>query len=324
MEEQVLNFTEQFKWKPELLRGERLPENPSHFIVCGMGGSHLGARLLLRHNPALNISIHSDYGLPRESIERLRSALIVASSYSGETEEILDSTRSAVGAGLNVAVVTTGGALANYAEEHSLPLILIPKKGVEPRMAVGASMLALAQLMRDTELENKIRQAGENIDVQKYQTDGEALAKRLTGSIPLVYASTLNASLAYFWKIEFNETSKTPAFYNLFPEVCHNELSGFDVHEHTKELSSRMSAIFLKDSDDHPRIVKRMHIMQELLAERGLTTVNVELFGNNGLEKALNGTLSGVWTALALAREYGVPDAVTPLISEFKNKMLES
>ena len=85
-----------------------------------------------------------------------------------------------------------------------------------------------------------------------------------------------------------------------------------------------MSVIFLKDSDDHPRINKRMQIMQGLLTERGLTTVNVELFGNNGLEKAMNGTLSGVWTALALAREYGVPDAVTPLISEFKSKMKES
>lgn len=324
MEEQVMNFAEQFKWEPELLRGESLPEKSSHTIVCSMGGSHLGARLLLRHDPFLPISIHSDYGMPREPIERLRGALIVASSYSGETEETLDSARTALEAGLKVAVVTTGGALASFAEEHSLPLILMPKKSVEPRMAVGASMLALAQLMRDTELENKIRQAGENINVKKYQTDGEALAKHLTGSIPLIYSSTLNAPLAYFWKIAFNETSKVPAFYNLFPEICHNELSGFDIREHTRKLSSQMSVIFMKDSDDHPRISKRMHIMQELLTERGLATVNVELFGDNGLEKAFNGTLYGVWTALALAREYGAPDAVTPLISEFKSKMKES
>lgn len=322
MEEQILNFAEQFKWEPELLYPEHLPENPSHIIVCGMGGSHLGARLLLRHDPSLPISVHSDYGLPRESPERLRSALIIASSYSGETEETLDSARAAVEAGLKVAVVTTGGALTSFAEEHSLPLILISKKDSEPRMAVGAFMLALAHLMRDASLENEIRQTGANVDVRKGQSVGEALAKRLVGTIPLVYASTLNAPLAYFWKIALNETGKIPAFYNLFPEVCHNELSGFDINEHTRKLSSQMSVIFLKDGDDHPRINKRMQIMQGLLTERGLTTVNVELFGNNGLEKALNGTLSGIWTALALAREYGVPDAVTPLISEFKSKML--
>lgn len=324
MEEQILNFAEQFKWKPGLLRPERLPENPTHIIVCGMGGSALGARLLLRHDPSLPVSIHSDYGLPRESPERLRSALIIANSYSGETEETLDSTRSAVTAGLKVAVVTTGGALASFAEEHSLPLILVPKKKVEPRMAVGTFMLALARLMRDIGLENEIRLAGTHIDVKRGQTDGEALAKRLSGSIPLVYASTLNAPLAHFWKIAFNETGKVPAFYNLFPEVCHNELSGFDIREHTRKLSSQMSVIFLKDSDDHPRISKRMQVMQELLAERSLATADVDLFGNNGLEKALNGILAGVWTALSIAREYGVPDAITPLISEFKSKMKES
>ncbi|MEK7554078.1 MAG: SIS domain-containing protein [Patescibacteria group bacterium] len=323
MEEQILNFVEQFKWKPELLRAERLPEKFSHIIVCGMGGSHLGAQLLLRHDPALPISVHSDYGLPREPKERLRDALIVASSYSGETEETLDSARSAVEDGLSVAIVTTGGALANFAEEYSLPLILVPKKKVEPRMAVGAFMLALAHLMRDTKLENKIREIGANIDVQKGRADGEALAKRLVGSTPLVYASTLNAPIAYFWKIAFNETGKVPAFYNIFPEVCHNELSGFDIYERTRVLSSNMSVIFLKDGDDHARINKRMRIMQELLAERSLTTINVEVFGNNGLEKALNGTLSGAWTALALAKEYGTPDAITPLISEFKSKMKE-
>src|SRR3989344_5233103 len=263
MGEQILNFVEQFAWKPKLLRGERLPKNPTHIIVCGMGGSHLGARLLLRHDPTLPIFVHSDYGLPRESAERLRGALVVASSYSGETEETLDAALNAVEAGLSVAVITTGGALATFAEEHSLPLILVPKKGIEPRMAVGAFMLALARLMRDIELENNIREVGMNIDVRKGQTDGEALAKRLNGKIPLVYASALNAPLAYFWKIALNETAKVPAFYNLFPELCHNELSGFDIHEHTRALSSHMSVIFLRDTDDLPRINKRMKIMRE-------------------------------------------------------------
>ena len=156
-----------------------------------MGGSHLGARLLLRHNPMLNLSIHSDYGLPREPIERLHTALIVASSYSGETEETLDAAHRAVEAGLAVAVVTTGGALADFAREKSLPLILIPKGGIEPRMAVGASMLALARLMRNEALEKEIRETGMRIDVQRGQADGETLAGHLVGSIPIIYTLSL-------------------------------------------------------------------------------------------------------------------------------------
>lgn len=324
MEEQILRFTKQFSWEPELLRPERLPKNPSHIIVCGMGGSHLGARLLLRHDPTINLLIHSDYGLPRESPERLRTALIVASSYSGETEETIDAARTAVESGLSVAVITTGGNLADFAQEHSLPLIIVPKEGVEPRMAVGAFMLALARLMQNTDLEKEIRHVGTRIDVRGGQTNGEMIAQRLVGSIPIIYASTLNAPLAYFWKIALNETSKVPAFYNLFPEVCHNELSGFDSSEHMHLLSSNLHVLFLHDDNDHPRINKRIRIMQGLLEVRGIAVTNIDLTGNTGLEKALQGSLAGVWAALELAKLHKTPDAATPLITEFKSKMIES
>lgn len=324
MEEQILRFTKQFAWEPELIRPEHLPKNPSHTIVCGMGGSHLGARLLLRCDPTINLLIHSDYGLPRESTERLRAALIVASSYSGETEETIDVAQTAVHAGLSVAVITTGGRLADFAHKHSLPLIIVPKEGVEPRMAVGAFMLALARLFRNTDLEEEIRHVGTHMDVQRGQANGEILAQRLIGSIPVIYASTFNAPLAYFWKIALNETSKVPAFYNLFPEVCHNELSGFDISGHAHFLSSNLHVLFLHDDDDHPRINKRMRVMQELLEARDIAATNIELAGSTGLEKALYGALAGVWGALALAKLHKTPDATTPLIAEFKRKMTES
>lgn len=323
MEEQILHFADQFAWEPHVENAERLPEHTASLIVCGMGGSHLGARLLLRHDPTLDIRIHSDYGLPSEPVERLRTSLIVASSYSGETEETLDAARTASDAGFAVAVVTTGGALADFARERDLPLILLEKQSVEPRMAVGASMIALARLMRASALEKEIRETGTAIDVRAGEVTGTALAEHLAGSIPVVYASALNTSLAYFWKIAFNETGKIPAFYNLFPEVCHNELSGFDAVPSAKNLSSSLHILELHDTDDHPRIVKRMRIMRALLEARGVTVTTVELTGHTGLEKALYGVLAGIWTAVAIAKKYQAPDAATPLIAEFKKEMLE-
>ncbi len=323
MEEQILHFADQFAWEPDIVNAERLPEQTASIIVCGMGGSHLGARLLLRHDPTLDIRIHSDYGLPSEPAERLRTSLIVASSYSGETEETLDAARAAVADGLAVAVITTGGALADFAREQELPLILLPKQNVEPRMAVGATMLALARLMRAADLEKDIREIGMHIDVHAGEIEGKALAERLGGSIPVIYASSRNASLAYFWKIALNETSKIPAFYNLFPEVCHNELSGFDAVPSARDLSSHLHVLQLNDRDDHPRITKRMSVMRELLEARNVTVTTIELAGRNGLEKALEGILAGIWTAVAVAKAYQAPDAATPLIAEFKRKMLE-
>lgn len=323
MEEEILRFAEQFSWEPEVIRSDRLPADRTHFIVCGMGGSHLGANLLLRHDPTLNLTIHSDYGLPPGSSRHLSTALIIASSYSGETEETLDAAQKALGAGIAVAVVTTGGALARFAEEHDLPLVLIPMKNLEPRMAIGASMLALARLMSNAEMEQSLRTIGASLSVREGRSEDVALAKRLAGFVPLVYSSTMNAPLAYFWKIEFNETSKVPAFYNLFPELCHNELNGFNNEGDARALSSKMHVLMLRDSDDDPRTIKRMNLMQELLEERGTAITNVELTGANALEKVLNGVVAGIWTALALAKEYGVPAEPTPLIEEFKRKMRE-
>jgi glucose/mannose-6-phosphate isomerase len=324
MEEQLHHFNTQFSWDPLVEHADNLPHHFSHVIVCGMGGSHLGARLLLRHDPSLDLSLHSDYGLPRQSRNRLQDALLVASSYSGETEETIDAARRAVEAGLALAVITTGGALADFAEEHEIPFIRLPKAEVEPRMAVGVSMLALTRLMRNEGMEKVVREAGSRVAVAEGKALGETLAKRLVGTTPLIYTSTLDMPIAYFWKIVFNETSKVPAFYNLFPEVCHNELSGFDAPESAQPLSRNLHTLFLTDSDNHPRIETRMRIMQKLLEDRRIDATTIELTGETGLEKAFRGILTGVWTAIALAKTYGAPDAATPLIAEFKRTMLTS
>ena len=325
MEDQILNFNTQFAWEPEIENADQLPETFSHVIVCGMGGSHLGARLLKEADPTLPLTIHSDYGLPREPDERLQSALIVASSYSGETEETLDAARAAAARGLSVACVTTGGALATLAREQNLPLILMPKDGTEPRMAIGASMLALARLLRNADLERAVREAGTKVDMMAGKEVGANLATSLMERIPVVYASTANAGLAYFWKIALNETGKLPAFYNLFPELCHNELSGFDTTPLARPLAAHLHAIILADTSDHPRVTKRQQIVRAMLEERGVTVSVVEIEGETAFDKIFSSVLTGVWVAVALAAHYQVPDdAATPIIADFKAKMLES
>ena len=110
----------------------------------------------------------------------------------------------------------------------------------------------------------------------------------------------------------------------MFPEVCHNELSGFDVVEATRGISANMHAVFLLDGEDHPRVTKRMKLMKDLLSERGIGHSKVDVVGGSALEKTFNTILTGVWAGLALAKSYGVPDAATPLIAEFKKKMKEA
>ncbi len=322
MEEQIRRFPEQFSWKPQTENGLPIPD-AAHFILAGMGGSALGAKLLFRHAPALPLTIHSDYGLPPLPKETLARSLVIASSYSGETEETLSAARRAADAGLPVVVVTTGGALAAFARERDIPAFIFTNPGVEPRMAVGYTMLAIAACMKDSALQGAVSDAGTRTDALAERAQGEEIAAAAEGKIPFIYSSGQNAGISYFWKIAHNETSKIPAVANVFPELCHNELTGFDVAPSTAPLFKGVHAIFLEDDEDHPRVQLRMKLMRELLGARAVGSSSVRLAGGSPLQKAFNGILAGVWSAYTLAHRYGVPDAATPLIAEFKRRMAQ-
>jgi len=101
----------------------------------------------------------------------------------------------------------------------------------------------------------------------------------------VIYSSKRNVAVAYNWKIKFNETGKIPAFYNVFPELNHNEMTGLDVREATKELSKNFHFIFLKDETDHPKIQTRMDITKKLYEDRGLAVEILQLQGNDIFHK---------------------------------------
>ncbi len=322
MKEAIKNFPQQFEFEPEVANTEKLKKHDK-FIVCGMGGSSLGAWLLKRDNPYLDLLLHRDYGLPRVPDYFLKEALIILSSYSGNTEEVLDTAQKCKEKGLSTAIITDSGELLQFAKDNKIPYIDLPNTGVEPRMAIGFTMIALVRLMGDANLEEKIKFSGSRLDPNEEKAVGEDLARVLIDKIPLIYSSTLNMPLAYNWKIKFNETAKIPAFYNIFPEFNHNELSGFDINDKSKILSERFNPIFLTDEDDGPRIKKRMDVMEQLFLDRKINVTRIPIEGKNAMSKIFRSILLGEWTALNLAKHYGSLDAKTPLIAEFKKKIAE-
>jgi len=317
MEEQLLAFPGQFSWEPKLVGAV---SSFKHAVVCGMGGSALQARLLHAVDPSLPFTLHQDYGLPY--IPDGDKPLIILSSYSGGTEEVLDSAHEAMTRGFPSAVVASGGALLDFARGNNIPHIELPKENIQPRIAIGYAMLALLRILGATEQEAKLRTAGAALQVPEILSEGASLAERLMNRLPIVYGSTANTAIAYFWKIALNETAKIPAFTNVVPELCHNELCGYDVVPATESVSKNIDGIFLHDAADHPRNEKRLTLVEDLMKEKGLGTVRVNLAGADPYEKMLSAVLLGVSVALALAHAYGVPDAEVPLIEDFKKRMV--
>ena len=322
MENAIAQFASQFTYEPEIVGGGNVPKATS-FVVAGMGGSHLAADIIGSIRPDIPFIVHRSYGLPPASVSQGATPLYVASSYSGNTEETLDFAHAAHTKGLPLVIITVGGALLSFAQEKGIPHIILPSVGIQPRMALGYTALALAKIIGDESLLAELRALAGTLSVAASRAEGEKLSHMLAGKVPIIYASLQNECVAYNWKIKCNETGKIPAFYNLFPELNHNELAGFDVVSATRDLSERFAFIFLTDSADDSRIQHRFEITKNLLIERGFSVIEQALTGAGRAERIFSSLLTADWMAFSLAGQYGVEPEKVAIIEQLK-KLLNS
>jgi len=315
----IKNFPSQFAFEPTIWQARR-SANYDRFFYVGMGGSHLAADLALRWNPNLPLTITSDYGLP-EQVKQAKRPLIIAGSYSGNTEETIDGYREARKRKLSVAVIASGGKLIEMAKKDGVPFSLLPNTGIQPRMALGFGLRAVLKLLNDKRGLEESAKLAKSLKPDQYKTTGETLARALRNRVPVIYASARNAAIAYNWKIKFNETGKAPAFYNLLPELNHNEMNGFDVKRPTKKICAPFHFIFLTDTQDHPRVVKRMDILARLYRDRGLCVEEMPLRGKQPFERMFGSLLTADWAAVALGDGYGLETEQVPMVEEFKRLM---
>lgn len=317
MEQSITNFNKQFEYEPLIRNHEKLKDKYEHYVLCGMGGSHLSAGIIKMHKPGIELYVHRDYELPPYSEEFFSKSLLIASSHSGNTEEVLSFLRAGMEKGYDVAIITTGGKLFDIAVAQQLPHIVIPDEGIQPRTAIGYSTLALLKILGEETLLEIFKESGTGLESTVLQQEGISLASSIGEKVPVIYASNKNLSVAYNWKIKFNETGKTPAFYNLFPELNHNEMQGFE----DAQNANKFHFIFLHDSEDNPRIESRMKVLSGLLEEKGFTVTNLELAGKNNFEKIFTSLLIADWTALEIAKTKGTDPQSVPFIEEFKKKL---
>lgn len=317
MQDAIRTFNTQFAYEPRV-ENRSLLKDKKKYIVAGMGGSHLAADIIASLRPELHITVHCDYGLPSIPSACIPETLVICSSYSGNTEEVLEVYDQARSAGLSVAAIAVGGELIERAQRDQVPYVQMPDTGIQPRSALGLSLRGLCALMGLGTLLEESYKLAESLDPLMYEKAGKALANRLKDRVPVVYSSRVNRSLAYNWKIKFNETGKIPAFYNFFSELNHNEMTGFDVKKSSRHLSERFYFIFLKDLSDHPKILKRMDVLKTLYEERKLEVEFFELKGETASEKIFSSLLLADWAAFYLAKHYGLESEQVPMVEEFK------
>ena len=316
MYEAIKNFNKQFLYEPEIKNQENFVKK-SGLVVIGMGGSALAPLLLKTWKPELDIIIHRDYGLP-EFLGDFIDKLVILSSYSGNTEEVVDAFKKAKAENLNMAIISTGGKLLSLAKENNVPYIELPNTGIQPRLALGLSIKAFLKFIGEEDELKKTSALATTLNPSDYENDGKMLAQKIKNHIPVIYSSNNNSSIIYNWKIKLNETGKIPAFHNVFPELNHNEMTGFDIKDSTRELSSKFHFIILKDEKDNPEIFKRMAVLKKLLKDRNLQVEEIELTGKDTWHKIFSSLVLADWTAYYTALEYGLEPEQVPMVEEFK------
>lgn len=314
MKDSILNFNKQFTFEPEIQNIENLRDF-DQVILCGMGGSHLAADLIKTIKPGLDLYVHKDYDLPPYEDDFLRSSLMIACSYSGNTEETVSFMKEAYSKELNIVTISTGGEMLEFSRENALPFIQIPDTNIQPRQADGYLSLAILKFMGDEETILNWSTLEQKIKPIELEHDAEEIANKIVGMIPVVYSSSQNLHIAYNWKITLNETAKMPAFYNVFPELNHNEIQGFD------NKSEDVCVIFLEDENDKKRIKIRMEKTKEIYKEKGINVITFKMKSGSSEEKVFNSILMADWVALKLAEKNNVDPEAVPTIEDFKKRL---
>ena len=321
MYDAIKNSPKQFAFEPKIENEDKL-KKLEKYIIVGMGGSHLAGDLLKRILPDLDITIHSNYGLPIMSPNDLKEKTIILSSYSGNTEETVDAYDEAIKLGMQTICISIGGKLLKKAEENKTPYIKMPDFKIQPRSALPLSLISLLKAIDDKKTLNEIKKLS-YFHPENFEEEGKKLSKILHNYIPIIYASDKNTTLAYNWKIKFNETGKIPAFYNVLPELNHNEMTGYDVRDTTRTLSEKFCFIFLTDEDDHPKTINRMTVTKKLYDERNLKTHQIKITGENIFHKIFNTLVIADFAAYFTAESYKLESEQVPMVEEFK-KLIEN
>jgi glucose/mannose-6-phosphate isomerase len=322
MIDDVLGLPDQLRdalWRMETARLEAA--DSVGLMVCGMGGSAIGADLAARSigdrlcKPLMTIR---GYELPSWATPEWT---VLCSSYSGNTEETLACFEAAEAVGARRLVLSTGGALVEKAREAGVPVVAPP--GIyQPRVAVAYMFVAAAEAAALAGVAPRIRT---EIDAAAAFLEREALtvkakaaeiATSLGGAPTVVYGSDLTAPVAHRWKTQLNENAKQLAFYSELPEADHNEVCGW-----TGEDAARMAAVFLEDCDQHPRERRRFELTADLVEEAGASVVRLETKGETRVERLLWGVLLGDLVSLEIARQRGVDPESIVAIEKLKKGM---
>ncbi len=300
-----------------------------NIVVAGMGGSALTAMICQAwwaSRLGVPYEIVRGYDLPKYVG---KSTLVIASSYSGNTEETVACFNQAQSLGATIVVISAGGKLKELATQHGHNFLPLPA-GYQPRMTIGLSLSVFARVFEKLGLVSgvvsELEQASKLLEsytskwskeVKTAENPAKHLAEELMGKSMVIYAGPTLTPAAYKMKAGFNESARNVAFWNMLPEMNHQELMGWTSHP----IDKPFGVIELRSSLDHERVNKRFEVMNKLLSGRMPRPFEVQVEGKNLIEQNLWAIMFGDFVSTYLGILNGVNPNTSETIEKFKKEL---
>jgi len=331
MVEDLDTFPEQCREAVSIGADKDLPFDLDGFdriFVTGMGGSAIVGDILSRLID-LPVMTNRGYYLPNSVNE---NDLLLAISYSGNTEETLSALRDGLRRGMSTVCLSTGGKMEEFCRERSLPLVKIPT-GHQPRASTGYMLFPLLKLFSraglagTVDFDNLLKDIEElkekwNSTVKTTKNPAKKLAKEFKGKVPIIYGTKGNTEVvAYRWKTQINENAKQPGYWNVFPELNHNETVGYELGS---QIMENGKAIMLKNGLELERNQLRMEIMEDLFEDEGIDYSLVRSPGGDKFTRVIGQIYFGDYFSVYLALLNDVDPSPVELIESFKKRLKEA
>ncbi|MHA1144719.1 MAG: bifunctional phosphoglucose/phosphomannose isomerase [Candidatus Helarchaeota archaeon] len=303
----------------------------THIIVVGMGGSAIGGNLIIDYlydRLSIPVSVFREYRLPKFVN---KNHLIIFVSYSGNTEETLSSFADAISRDCHVLTITSDGMLERYSRRFNIPFIDLPE-GLPPRGAVPFLSLPLflvleklgfvsgisSELMEVLDVIDKLMEKI-NSRVPTSRNLAKQIALKIHETIPIIYAPPGYASIARRYKCQINENSKNPSYWDVFSELNHNEVVGW---EHPSALTKNFSVILLRASDETESIKARIELTRKIMLEPAVKEIiEINAMGKSKLSSLYSLMVIGDFISLYLAVLNGVDPMPVNSINRLKKEL---
>ncbi|MBI4203314.1 MAG: bifunctional phosphoglucose/phosphomannose isomerase [Chloroflexi bacterium] len=301
-----------------------------HIAFLGVGGSAIGGDLvkgLADLECALPITVLRGYQVP-EWVGP--NTLVIASSYSGNTEETLSMYRVARERKAVLAVVTSGGALLEMARAEDVPVVKVTHRG-EARSAMGYSFMAPLAILCQLGIlpydsgavagaVQLLRELSEALAPQApaAQNLAKTIAGAMHGKQPIIYGAGFLTGAARRWKTQLNENSKSWAFFEELPELAHNSVEGLALPQAARD---RAFVTLLHSDRFHHRISAKYQEVEEVLVQKGVAYRQIDAVGDTALAHLLTSVLLGDYVSYYLALLNSVDPSPTPVLEQIKQQM---